>query len=253
MTIDEFEGYLRELFGAKLARDSGFTHIGRREVHKLGYAVNVAPQTLEEAVRQRVDLMLTHHDPWQEVYGLKEYCLQKLQRYDMTHFYLHPALDDCEFGTGASLLVRLGGRVIEKGNQSGEWFWGRIGEFDPPVDLAELVQRLEAVLEEPVLAWRNNSRSIRRAVVVPGQGWATSEVRDAVCRGCDVYITGEKLLYTVSYAQFAGINLIVASHTFSEAPGMESLAQRIARRFPEVQVLRLHEDHLETLGRRRPL
>jgi len=253
MKVEEFAGYLGELFGVKLARDSGFTHVGSREINSLGYAVNITPQTLQEAIRQRVDLMLTHHDPWEEVYGLKEYCVRRLREHDLTHFYLHPALDDCEFGTGASLLVKLGARVVERANQAGEWFWGRIGEFDPPLDLAELVRRVEAVLEEPVWAWRNNDRPVKRAVVVPGQGWATYEIRDAVQRRCDVYITGEKLLYTVAYAQFAGINLIVGSHPFSEVVGMESLAQRLSQRFPEVQVIRLREDHLESAGLRRPL
>ena len=44
----------------------------------------------------------------------------------------------------------------------------------------------------------------------------TSDVKDAVDRNCDVYITGEKFLYTVQYAKFAGINIIVGSHTYTE-------------------------------------
>ena len=254
MNIQQFKDYLAEVFGIdRLSRDSGFTHVGSQEITKMGYAANITPQTLEEAIRARVNMMLTHHDPWQEVYGLREYCVQRLQEYDMTHYYLHPALDDCDFGTGASLLVRLGARVAEKSNQSGEWYWGRIGEFEPPVGFDELVQRMEAALEEPVCAWRNNERLVKRAVVVPGQGWATYEIRDAMERHCDVYITGEKLLYTVAYAQFVSMNLIVGSHTFSEILGMESLAQRIGQRFPEVEVTRLREDHLEAMGLRRPL
>lgn len=42
-----------------------------------------------------------------------------------------------------------------------------------------------------------------------------------------------------------GMNLIVGSHTFTEVFGIESLAERVKRRFSDIEIVRLTEDHLE--------
>ena len=73
----------------------------------------------------------------------------------------------------------------------------------------------------------------------------TPDVREASEKGCDTYITGEKVLYTIEYAKFMGMNLIVGSHTFTEVFGIESLAERVKRRFGDIEIVRLTEDHLE--------
>ena len=56
---------------------------------------------------------------------------------------------------------------------------------------------------------------------------------------CDVYITGEKVLYTIEYAKLAGINLIVGSHTFTEVFGVESLAKKIKDKYKDIEIVRL--------------
>ena len=73
----------------------------------------------------------------------------------------------------------------------------------------------------------------------------TTEVRELVERGCDTYITGEKSLYTIQYAKFTGINLIVGSHTFTEIWGVESLTLKIKEAFSDVEIVRLNEAHSE--------
>ena len=73
----------------------------------------------------------------------------------------------------------------------------------------------------------------------------TDHVKEAAERGCDAYVTGEKLLYTVQYARFAKIDLFVGSHTFTEIFGVESLAKKIRQQFPETEIVRLVEEHME--------
>lgn len=105
--------------------------------------------------------------------------------------------------------------------------------------------RVEAVLQEPVLVWRNHSRLIRRVGMVTGGGNSTHDVHEAVEKDCDVYLTGERVLYTVQYAKFAGINLVVGSHTFTEILGVKSLAQKLKEAFPALVVVKVQEEHLE--------
>lgn len=87
--------------------ESGVTYHANKEVKKLGYCVNLTLETIEQARVHGVDMMVTHHDAWDEIYGLKDACIKKLKQYGISHYYNHLPLDDCNFGTNDSLLRRL--------------------------------------------------------------------------------------------------------------------------------------------------
>ncbi|WP_249646254.1 Nif3-like dinuclear metal center hexameric protein, partial [Lysinibacillus sp. D3C2_S12] len=71
------------------------------------YCVNLTLETIEEARIQGVDMIMTHHDAWEELYGLKDACIEKLAEYGISHYYNHLPLDFCHFGTNDSLLKKL--------------------------------------------------------------------------------------------------------------------------------------------------
>lgn len=100
-------------------------------------------------------------------------------------------------------------------------------------------------MEEPVKAWKFGDGVIKKVGLVCGGGGLTPDVKEAVERNCDVYITGEKVLYTIEYAKFARMNLIIGSHTFTEVFGIESLAIKIKEKYNNIEIIRLKEDHLE--------
>jgi dinuclear metal center YbgI/SA1388 family protein len=228
-----------------LPDDWGFA-LGTRDVSKIGYATNLTPQTVDEAIRHGADFVITHHAPWDFMNGMKEQCMGKLQEHGISHCFFHLPLDDAEFGTNATLAARLGLRSIEKSSLYCDYFYcGRVGELPEPTALDALKTKMEEICGEPVRAWRNHDRPVRRVGMVCGGGSDTKDVQEAVDRGCDVYITGEKMLYTVLFAQFAGIDLIVGSHTFTELPGVEGMVQEVKARCPDVEIVRLHEDHIE--------
>jgi len=245
----DLERTIRDLLGSSTLDQYpdgwGFTVKGREPIRRLGYATNLTPETVEEAIKSGVDFILTHHKAWDFLYGMGELCSTRLQEAGIGHLYAHAVLDAADFGQVEALLARLGIAVVEKANLYEGLWAGRVGVCDPPVPLEELVRRMEALLEEPVRAWKNHERLIRRVACTTGGGSMTNDVKDAVDRECDVYITGEKVLYTVLYARFAGIDLIVGSHTFTEIFGVESLAHKIKERFPDLEVVRLKEEHLE--------
>ncbi len=93
--------------------------------------------------------------------------------------------------------------------------------------------------------WPNSDKPVSRFGVVPGGGALTSYVKDCVDRDCDLYITGEKSLYAVMYAKYAGIHHIVGSHTFTEIFGVEALVDLLRTEYPELRTVRLSEAHLE--------
>lgn len=73
----------------------------------------------------------------------------------------------------------------------------------------------------------------------------TTFVKECVDRDCDLYITGEKNLFLVQYAKFAGIHLVVGSHTFTEIFGVETLVDLLVNEYPETTAVKLLEQHIE--------
>lgn len=176
---------------------------------------------------------------------MKEEALRILEQNKITHFYIHLPLDDAEFGNNTSILRKLGFKIIDKFSNEEGMYCGRIGEIDNPIMFEELVERVETLLEEPVRKWKNNDRLIKKIGVVTGAGFSAIDIKDAAKLGCDVYFTGEKILYTVQYAKYSKMNLIVGSHTFTEIFGLESLVKMINEAYPMVEVIRIHEEHIE--------
>lgn len=225
--------------------ESGITYHEDKKVKKLGYCVNLTLETVEEARIHGVDMMITHHPAWDEIYGLKEACIEKLAEYGISHYYNHLPLDDCNFGTNDSLLKRLNLKNVKRTHEWEGLYFGRVAEYDGEIEFNELVKNIESLLEEPVKSWRFNDKKVKRVGLVCGNGGSTACLKEAVKNKCDVYITGECNLYTIQYAQFKGINLIIGSHTFTEVFGVESLALKLNENIKELEVVRLNEEHYE--------
>ncbi|WP_404335292.1 Nif3-like dinuclear metal center hexameric protein [Planococcus rifietoensis] len=250
MKLNDFEKTIQQLFGEELLKEDdeyGFTNTSDREIHKIGYATNLSIETVEMAIAQGVELMVTHHDAWDFIYGLREACVNKLKAHKISHFWIHAPLDFVEFGTCTSLMKVLEVNEIKAystySEADGEL--PGIAEFTAPVEFEQLAERMRSALNEPVRAWKNNDRPVKRIGVLTGAGHSSALIREAAERGCDTYVTGEATLYTIQYAQFAGINLLVGSHTFTEIFGVASLAEKIAEIHPDVEVAELKEAHFE--------
>ncbi|WP_449538884.1 Nif3-like dinuclear metal center hexameric protein [Ferdinandcohnia sp. Marseille-Q9671] len=225
--------------------ESGITYQADKKVKKIGYCVNLTLETIEEARLHGVDMMVTHHDAWDEIYGLREACIEKLAEYGISHYYNHLPLDDCSFGTNDSLLKELDLAIVKRTHAWEGLYFGRVAEYDEEVEFNELVKKFENLLEEPVRHWQFNNKRVKRVGVVCGNGAPTACLKEAVENNCDVYITGECNLYTIQFAEFKGINLIVGSHTFTEFLGIQSLALKLKENIKELEVVRLNEEHYE--------
>ncbi|MCP1158235.1 Nif3-like dinuclear metal center hexameric protein [Bacillus infantis] len=249
MDLDQFSLLLEEWFGKELLEefsdDYGFTHITEKKIRTVGYAVNLSPETIEQAVSSQVDLMITHHDAWDFIFGMGEECRKELQKHQISHFWIHGPLDYASFGTCTSLMEKIGiDEIIQYSIFNNQGIPG-IGEFKEPLSFDRLANRLSCLLDEPVRSWRNNGKEVKRVGIMTGAGHSTDYLKLALDGGCDTYITGEASLYTIQYAQFAGLNLLVGSHTFTEIFGVETFAGKVKLSFPEVKILKLKESHFE--------
>jgi len=238
---DLFNVTIKEIYSS----ESGITYDADKKVKKLGYCVNLTLKTIEEARIHGVDMMVTHHDAWEEIYGLKEACIEKLAEYGISHYYNHLPLDDCNFGTNDSLLKKLNLEIVKRTHEWEGLYFGRVAEYDEDIEFNELVKNIEKLLKEPVKFYRFNDKKVKRVGLVCGNGGPTDCLKEAVENKCDVYITGECDLSTIQYAEFKGINLIIGSHTSQEIFGIESLALKLNENIKELEVMALNEQHYE--------
>lgn len=249
MNINQFNNTIAKLFPKELVEefegDFGFLNVSNDEISTIGYATNISLEVIEQAATLGVDLIVTHHDAWDFIYGLRGACINKLKEHNISHFFSHGPLDFIPFGTCTALMNVIGVDRIERYSVYEEDEFPGIGEFDEPILFKDLVQKTRMELQEPVRAWRNNDRDVSRIGILTGAGHATNHIRWALDNGCDTYITGEATLYSIQYAQFAGINLIAGSHTFTEIFGVKNLVEKIKEAYPELQLIQLEESHFE--------
>ncbi|HFL3236725.1 TPA: Nif3-like dinuclear metal center hexameric protein [Clostridioides difficile] len=245
--MDELFGHLVKDF--KEDEEYGYCNFSSGNYKKIGYATNITPEIVLQAAEKNIDLIVTHHDAWDFVYGMKEQCVKLLKEHNIAHFYIHLPLDYAEFGTCNSLLRVLGAsNIIQLSRHvQGQSTIG-IGEFDTPIPMEKLVEAITNLLGEKIYFQQYNNREIKRIGMVTGAGNGTNQIREALESNCDVYITGEKSLYTIQYAKFINMNIIVGSHTFTEIFGVRSLAHKIQEEFPDIEVFQLIEEHNEVMG-----
>ncbi len=206
----------------------GYVVNSEEDVARIGFATNLNPTTAARAIEARVDGLLTHHDAWDFLYGLRTETLEILKRAAISHAYVHLPLDAAPFGTAADLTEGLGLRIVDSFALVEGLPCGRIGEAPSPMPLQTIAANLRTVTGAGVRVWACNDSEVRRVAVAPGGGNMTDVLREAADLGCDTFVTGESALYSVEYAQYRRMNLIVGTHTQTEFPGMERLCERLA-------------------------
>lgn len=143
MRLTEIEEFIVSLFDTKdnihFEEESGITVEVNKDIKRIGYCTNLTLDTIEEARKNNVDLMITHHDAWGFIFGLKDACKEKLIEYNISHYYNHLPLDDCDFGTNNSLIEKLGLKIIKKSHEEDGFYCGRIAEFNEEISFEELV------------------------------------------------------------------------------------------------------------------
>ncbi|QGR00108.1 Nif3-like dinuclear metal center hexameric protein [Paenibacillus psychroresistens] len=251
METTQFKKTIEMFFGNLLTQfeegdEFAFYDYGPKVINRIGYSTNITPEIVIQAQENKVDLIITHHDAWDFVFGMKEKCHTLLKEYGISHFFVHLPLDYAEFGTCSSMFKALGiNELIQQSNHHEGRSIPGVGEFKVPITFEQLNEKIRIVLNEDIKSWKNSEKIIKRVGMITGAGNSTKNLRDALDARCDVYITGEKILYTIQYAKFVGMNLIVGSHTFTEIFGVKTLTEKLKEKFIYLDIVELIEEHFE--------
>ncbi|KQX65907.1 MULTISPECIES: Nif3-like dinuclear metal center hexameric protein [unclassified Paenibacillus] len=251
MHCDQFIEATHSLFGDLLTSfDEGeeyaFYNFGPQMIYRIGFSTNITPDIVRQAAANKIDLIVTHHDAWDFVFGMKEECHNLLKQFQISHYFVHLPLDYADFGTCNSLFQALKvNQIIQTSYHNEGRSMPGVGIFKEPLTFEALNERVTNVLKESVKSWKNSEKRISKVGIITGAGNSTNNILDALKLGCDAYLTGEKTLYSVQYAQYVGMNMIVGSHTFTEIFGVRSLVEQIRIKFNHLEIIELSEEHFE--------
>ncbi len=112
---------------------------------------------------------------------------------------------------------------------------GRIGQLGQPLPLTELADLIKNSLRARLVqVVGERTQSIRRVAIVCGAGGEF--LSEAIRAGADAFLTGEMRFHDYLAAQANGLALILPGHHATERPGVEELAERLQRQWPDVVV-----------------
>ena len=222
-----------------------------REVRRILVALDPFDTVIDEAIRVKADLLVTHH-PLIFRNGLMAVnedteagrCVLKLVENGIAAINAHTNLDIAPGGINDVLAQTLGLKGIETIGEEGLLRRGTVSAQPLPQFLAHVKQALGC----DGLRYVEVGRPV--ATVAVGGGACADEMEEALSAGCDTFVTSD-----VKYNQFRtafqlGLNLIDAGHFHTENPAMPVLRDRLQAAFPEIEVLFAdsHRDCMKFFG-----
>ncbi len=214
-------------------------------VERVMTCLTVTPAVAAEAIRERVELAVTHHPlPFLPLKRLTTdeptgRLLLDLIRAGVAVYSPHTAFDSAATGINQQLAeglsladIRPLELVPDDPQQLGV---GRQGRFTQPLSLGQIAARLKQFLHIGGLHVVGSlQQPVERVAIACG---SAGELLDAAIRAdCQLFVTGEARLHTAYDAAARGIALVLVGHYASERFGVESLAGTIARQFPSLTV-----------------
>ena len=216
-----------------------------QRVDRVMTCLTITPTVAAEAIRERVDLIVTHHPlPFKPLQRLTTdeptgRLLLDLIRAGMAIHSPHTAFDSAATGINQQLaegLFLTGIQPLEPAlNLPPALGTGRFGRLPQPATLGQIASRLKQFLKIGGLHAVGDLQAPITLVAV-ACGSAGELLGAAIRCGCQLLITGETRLHTCYEAHARGTALLLAGHYASERFGVERLAEILAAQFPTLAV-----------------
>ncbi len=248
--VQDISDFLRSLAPLELAAEwdnVGLLVGGAGTVERAMTCLTLTPDVAAEAVRERAQLVVTHHPLLFEAAKrlttdtLEGRTLLSLIAAGVSVYSPHTAFDSAAGGINAQLADLLGLQEVRPlrpvpGEAAlGHPGSGRYGRLPATLSFAQFLALVKQSLQvrhvQYVDADRQNVQTVGIAC-----GSAAEFIPDALRAGCDVLLTGEARFHACLEARESGLALVLPGHYATERPGVEELARALARQFPQLAV-----------------
>ncbi len=207
---------------------------GTPQVNKIVGMVDAQQPCVEAALAHQADLLLVHHGIFwgnaRRLHGSFGRLVRTYLEADLNLYAAHLALDaHPEVGNNAQLARRLGLTVQSWWAQINGVPLAVLAETDPPLLLADLVERFTDRVGSPKLVLEHGPERIRRVGILSGSG--ARHIEEAATLGCDAFVTGETSHTEYYQALNTGMHILYGGHYTSETVGVQALGRHLQDRF----------------------
>lgn len=220
----------------------------QQEIHTVYLALDATEEVIEHAVREGVDLLITHHP--MIFSGLKAVTadhligrrVMRLIKEGICCYAIHTNYDVAEMGAlSAEYLGLKSAQVLsvsycdpQTDRREG---YGRVGNLEREMTLKEYTNTVKRAFSlGEVKVFGNAETKVKRVAILPGAG--KSMISDAIRENADLMITGDIDHHTGIDAAAQGLCVIDAGHYGTEHIFIEQMKQELESTFPDLTVKR---------------
>ncbi|MDD7266687.1 MAG: Nif3-like dinuclear metal center hexameric protein [Lachnospiraceae bacterium] len=218
----------------------------KRPIRRVLVALDVTTAVTEEAIREEVDLILTHHPLIFS--GIKQLTdalpntakILRLAAHGISSFAMHTNFDCIDMGQICSTALPLTKaeplEVIGRDAAGRPFGYGLVGCLQQPLTvgrIAELLKRDYGL--ESLHLFGQADRLIERVAILPGSGRHSIEA--AIAQGAQLFISGDIGHHEGLDSTEAGMTVLDAGHFGLEQRFIEYVSRELQEAFPELIVI----------------
>ena len=216
-----------------------------REASKIMTCLTVTPESANEAIEKKVDLIVSHHPlPFSATKRITTdqtptRLIWELARAGVSIYSPHTGFDSAIEGINQSLCDRLEIQstdpIVPNRADPEMPGAGRIGKLSAATSLRDFARTVKDTFSLPrIQVVGDLDANVQRIATACGSGG--SFLSRAAGRGAECLVTGEATFHTVLEARARKVGLVLMGHYFSERFAIENLAERLAAEFSGASV-----------------
>jgi len=220
-----------------------------REITSAMTCLTLTATTLEEAIREKVQLVICHHPiPFKPLAKITDdsttgrLLLQAIEA-GIAIYSPHTAWDNAKTGINQQLANILGLETVKPlqpflptVTSDASLGVGRFGILRAPMSIETVLERIHVSI--PKIQARHThdqSHGLTKIGIVCGSGGSMLSL--VARQGCDAMLTGEATYHQCLEAESLGIALLMIGHHASESFAMKDLAVQLHVLLPELRVI----------------
>lgn len=246
MLVEDIIKTLEELAPPELA--FGWDNVGlmvgdkKKNIKKVLFALDCTEEVLDEAVKEKAQLIVTHHPFIFRPLKNLDYeapitkRILKAVKEDIAIYSAHTNLDIAQGGTNSVLFDLLSLKDEEPLAEEKGLYIGKIGVLQESISFKSFIELVKTKLHLDHLTVNGDiNKKIKKIGLCTGSGG--EYIYTAFKKGCDVYITGDVGYHDAQLAWELGICLIDATHYATEVIVAKALSEYVSSKHKNLECI----------------
>ena len=215
-----------------------------KEVKKVLLALDCTLKVIEEAKKENVELIITHHPLiFKRPSSITTDTLQgkkiiELIKNDISLYSSHTNLDSVENGLNDTIVSILGFdnfKILEKNKRDDKAGLGRIVSLNESIQLEDLISKIKKSLNINNLRVVKGKDKVNKIAIINGSG--QDVIGKAVALGADCIITGDTTYHFASDYKEMEISILDVGHFASEQITFFNVMENLKEKFKDVEFI----------------